>query len=134
MIRCIALLCILCLAPNVASSEDAPSDRGEIFNHPIPNIPSKSILAVIVDCPPGARNPPHPHAGSAFITAYVLQGSVRSQVDDGAAKVYRAGECFTGNPGSHHRSENASLTEPAKRLAIFVLDTHDAPLTTLDKK
>ena len=100
----------------------------------IPNIPGKSILAVVVDYPPGVRNPPHRHAASAFVTAYVLEGAVRSQVDDGPVKVYRAGEYFTENPGAHHRiSENASKTEPAKMLAIFVLDTGDNPLSTPDK-
>jgi len=100
----------------------------------IPNIPGKSILAVVVDYPPGSRNPPHHHAASAFVTAYVLQGAVRSQVDDGPVKVYHAGEYFTENPGAHHRiSENASKTEPAKMLAIFVLNTGDNPLSTPDK-
>ena len=100
----------------------------------IPNIPGKSILAVVVDYPPGSRNPPHHHAASAFVTAYVLQGAVRSQVDDGPVKVYHAGEYFTENPGAHHRiSENASKTEPARMLAIFVLNTGDNPLSTPDK-
>jgi quercetin dioxygenase-like cupin family protein len=59
---------------------------------------------------------------------------VRSQVDDGPVRVYHAGEYFTEKPGAHHRvSENASKTEPARLLAIFVLDTGEAPLTTLDK-
>jgi quercetin dioxygenase-like cupin family protein len=104
------------------------------FDNVIPNIPGKSILAVVVDYPPGVRNPPHHHAASAFVTAYVLQGAVRSQVDDGPVKVYHAGEYFTENPGAHHRiSENASKTEPAKMLAIFVLNTGDNPLSTPDK-
>jgi len=30
-------------------------------------------------------------------------------------------------------SENASATEPAKLLAIFVVDTSDTELTTIDK-
>jgi quercetin dioxygenase-like cupin family protein len=54
-------------------------------------------------------------------------------VDDGPVKVYHAGESFTEKPGAHHRiSENASETEPAKMLAIFVLDTGAAPLSTPD--
>lgn len=104
------------------------------FNNPIPNIPGKSILAVVVDYPPGAHGSPHHHAASAFITAYVLEGTVREQVDDGPVKVYHAGEYFIENPGAHHRiSENASKTEPAKMLAIFVLNTGENPLSTPDK-
>jgi quercetin dioxygenase-like cupin family protein len=132
MTRIFALFCVLCLASGAAQA--APSKPNFAFNNPIPNIPGKSILAVVVDYPPGVSNPPHHHARSAFVTAYVLQGAVRSQVDDGPVKVYHAGEYFTENPGAHHRiSENASKTEPAKMLAIFVLDTGDMPLSMPDK-
>ena len=118
----------------ISGSALAADKSNLAFDNPIPNIPGKSILAVVVAYPPGVRNPPHRHAASAFVTAYVLEGAVRSQVDDGPAKVYRAGEYFTENPGAHHRiSENASKTEPAKMLAIFVLDTGDNPLSTPDK-
>jgi hypothetical protein len=38
---------------------------------------------------------------------------------------------ITRNPGSHHGlSENASKTDPAKLLAILVLDTGNMPITT----
>jgi quercetin dioxygenase-like cupin family protein len=64
----------------------------------------------------------------------VLSGAIRSQVDDGPVTVYKAGEHFTETPGAHHRvSENASDTEPAKLLAIFVVDSADNPLTVPDK-
>jgi quercetin dioxygenase-like cupin family protein len=140
MLKIFAVLFALTLVPGAALAQGAPaptkpsSKSGVAFNSPIPNIPGKSILAEVVDYPPGAGTPPHRHAHSAFITGYVLEGAVRSQVDNGPVKVYRAGEYFTENPGSHHVvSENASKTEPAKLLAIFVLDTGEAPLTTLDK-
>lgn len=133
MTKAFALIGVLCLASGAVLAQNAPP-KPPAFNNPIPNIPGKSILGVVVDYPPGAGNPPHHHAGSAFVTAYVLQGAVRSQVDDGPVKIYHAGEYFTEKPGAHHRvSENASKTEPAKMLAIFVLDTGDAPLSTPDK-
>jgi quercetin dioxygenase-like cupin family protein len=102
----------------------------------IPNIPGKSLIGVVVNYPPGGATPTHHHARSAFITAYVLSGSIRSQVDDGAARVFRAGEGWTEAPGAQHRiSENASATEPASLLAVFVVDTNDsAELTTLDQQ
>lgn len=140
MLKIFAVLFGLILVPGTALAQGAPaptkpsSKSGTAFNNPIPNIPGKSILAEVVDYPPGAGTPPHRHAHSAFITGYVLAGAVRSQVDNGPARIYHAGEYFTENPGSHHVvSENASKTEPAKLLAIFVLDTGEAPLTTLDK-
>ena len=106
-----------------------------IFEHIIPNAQGKSMVAVIVNYPPGGKSPSHHHARSAFIYAYVLSGAIRSQVGDEPAKVYRVGEGFYEMPGSHHRiSENASDKEPASLLAVFVVDTNDNPLTTPDQK
>jgi quercetin dioxygenase-like cupin family protein len=106
-----------------------------VFEHMIPNAQGKSMVAVIVNYPPGGKSPAHHHAQSAFIYAYVLSGAIRSQVGDEPAKVYRVGEGFYEVPGSHHRiSENASDKEPASLLAVFVVDTNDNPLTTPDQK
>ncbi len=104
------------------------------FREVLPNVPGKSLIGVVVTYPPGGTTPAHRHAPSAFITAYVLAGAVRSRVDDGPVQVFRAGESWTENPGAHHRiSENASATEPARLLAIFVVDSADSVLTTLDR-
>jgi quercetin dioxygenase-like cupin family protein len=127
------------LAPvflSTAHAQDAPrSTATPAFKSAIPNIAGKNLIAVVVDYPPGAKSPSHHHAGSAFIYAHVISGSVRSQVDDQPVKVYRAGEGWSENPGAHHRvSENASATDPAKLLAVFVLDATETTLTTPDPK
>jgi quercetin dioxygenase-like cupin family protein len=101
------------------------------FEQAIPNIPGKSLIAVVVDYAPGGASPSHTHAKSAFIFAYVLSGEIESQVNDGPMKVFRAGESFHEAPGDRHSvSRNASTTEPAKLLAVFVVDTGDKQLTT----
>ena len=52
-------------------------------------------------------------------------------VNDGETRIYRAGESWSEPPAAIHSiSRNASKTEPAKLLAVFVLDTNDNPLTT----
>ncbi len=105
-----------------------------LFDHGLPNAEGKKMVAVVVSYPPGAKSLAHRHAASAFIYAYVLSGTIRSQVGDEPAKVYHAGEGFYEMPGSHHViSENASEKEPASLLAIFVVDSTDGPLTTPDK-
>jgi quercetin dioxygenase-like cupin family protein len=102
-------------------------------DEPIPNLPGKRLISVVVDYPPGARSAPHRHARSAFIYAYVLAGKIRSQVDDEPARVYRPGESWSESPGALHRvSANASDTEPARLLAVFIVDAADEQLTTLD--
>ena len=106
-----------------------------VFDHVIPNIEGKSMVAIVVTYPPGGKSPAHRHARSAFIYAHVLSGTIRSQVGDEPAKVYRVGEGFYEAPGSHHRiSENASDKEPASLLAVFIVDSKDKPLTTPDQK
>ena len=106
-----------------------------VFEHVIPNIEGKSIVAVVVTYPPGGKSRPHQHARSAFIYAHVLSGAIRSQVDDQPAKVYQVGEGFYEDPGSHHRiSENASDNDPASLLAVFIVDSKDKSLTTPDPK
>jgi quercetin dioxygenase-like cupin family protein len=100
------------------------------FEAAIPNIPGKSLIALEVDYPPGTASVPHTHAKSAFIYAYVISGAIESKVNDDDARIYRSGESWSEPPGALHSiSRNASKTEPAKLLAIFVLDTHDDPLT-----
>ena len=113
----------------------AAHDPGETvtphFEHAIPNIPGKSLVAVVVDYAPGGASPAHLHSNSAFIFAYVVSGAIESQVNDGPKRVYRAGESWYENPGSRHNvSRNASATESAKLLAVFVADTGDKALTT----
>ncbi|HGL4258111.1 cupin domain-containing protein [Burkholderia dolosa] len=101
------------------------------FRHAIPNLPGKSLTAVVVDYAPGAASPAHTHARSAFIYAYVLSGDIESQVNDGPKRVYHAGESFFEEPGAVHRvSRNASDSQPARLLAVFVADSDDKVLTT----
>ena len=104
------------------------------FDAAIPNIPGKSLIAVEVEYAPGGASLPHTHAKSAFIYAYVVSGSIASKVNDGPERVYKAGQSFSEEPGSRHLvSRNASKTQPAKLLAVFVVDSTDTELTTIDK-
>jgi quercetin dioxygenase-like cupin family protein len=114
-----------------AGSDQNPVVR-PVFNQPT-NVAGKSLEAVTVSYPPGAKSGPHHHAKSAFIMAYVISGAIRSQVEGDPARVYHAGETWSEAPGAHHTiSENASATDPAELLAVFLVDTGDGPLTTDD--
>jgi quercetin dioxygenase-like cupin family protein len=104
-----------------------------IYKYAIPNVPGKTVTAIVVDYKPGGKSHPHRH-GSAFVVAYVLSGSIRSKVNAGEEKVYKVGESWTENPGDHHTvSENASETEPASLLAIFISKTKEKNLVVFDK-
>jgi quercetin dioxygenase-like cupin family protein len=124
------------LSTSVAAEEpDAPLSKvTKIFDRELPNVPGKSLRAVLVEYGPGAASPPHRHPNSAFIYATVLEGEIRSQVNDGPARVYKAGEAWTEQPGDHHKiSANASATKPARLLAIFVVDTAEQEIVIPDK-
>jgi quercetin dioxygenase-like cupin family protein len=127
-------LATLTLAASSATAQDLEQVR-VAFEHAIPNAEGKRMVAVVVTYPPGGKSLAHHHAPSAFIYAYVLSGTIRSQVGDEPAKLYNVGESFSELPGSYHRiSENASDKDPASLLAIFVVDSKDTALTTPDKK
>ena len=111
------------LVVGVARSEVEPG-RSEtvqvVSSQKLPNVPGKSVSAVVVSYAPGGKSGKHHHAGS--VLAYVLTGEIRSENSaTGPAKVYKAGESFFEPAGCEHLvSENASATEPAKFLVVFV--------------
>lgn len=115
-----------------AAGEDTGAQVKPAFAAALPNVPGKKLTAVVVSYAPGAKSPKHHHAGSVF--AYVLSGAIRSQNSaTGPVRVYHVGEAFFEPPGSEHLTcENASSTEPASLLAVFVAPA-GARLTTMDK-
>ncbi|MGN6482115.1 cupin domain-containing protein [Luteibacter sp.] len=131
----LALLALLFPFAGMAAAPAAPSEQVSVnFSHDLPNVPGKKLTAVEVTYPPGAASAPHHHAGSAFIYAYVVSGTIVSEVNGGGERTYKAGESFYETPGSHHQvSRNGSATEPARLLAVFVADSGDSQLTTPDK-
>jgi quercetin dioxygenase-like cupin family protein len=100
-----------------------------VFQREIPTIPGKNLTAVVVSYPPGGKSPPHRHAKSAFIYAFVLDGAIRVGIGSQRPVVYEAGDSFYEEPGAHHTiSENANNSEPASLLAVFIVDSEDHPL------
>jgi quercetin dioxygenase-like cupin family protein len=115
--------------PPASALDQAKSKVTLVFDHPLPNVPGKSMRGVLVEYPPGGGSRAHTHPPSAFIYATVLEGAVRSQVNDGPARVYHAGENFAEMPGDHHPvSANASDSGPSKLLAVFVVNTGETKL------
>ena len=131
------ILCPLIVAslPFGSVLADAPKEKSAkvtlVYQHELPNVPGKSMKGVLVEYGPGGYSPGHTHAKSAFIYATVLEGAIRSQVNDGPVTTYEAGQSFSELPGDRHGvSANASETKPARLLAVFVVDTNETELTT----
>jgi len=120
------------LSITAASAGERPAGKVTVvFDQPLPNVPGKSMKGVLVEYAPGGASPSHTHPKSAFIYATVLEGAIRSSVNGSPERVYQAGENFLEEPGSFHAvSANASDTQPARLLAVFVLDSDEKELVT----
>lgn len=140
-LACLALMTLMPL--NAALAHDPAATIGAttqlspgtrvtlVYEQKIPNLPGKSIKGVLVEYDPGGANPAHIHAKSAIIYATVLEGAVLNRLNDGPVRTFTKGQNFTEMPGDrHYLSANASKTEPARLLAVFVVDTDDTALTT----
>jgi quercetin dioxygenase-like cupin family protein len=134
-ILCSLLVCAVATTLSFGSVVEAEPNSKDatvtlVYQHELPNCPGKSIKGVLVEYGPGGSSPAHMHAKSAFIYATVLEGAIRSQVNDGPVTTYKAGQSFSESPGDRHGvSANASEMQPAKLLAVFVVDTNETELT-----
>ena len=134
---CALIVCALIATLGVGSgiAADKNSKVTLVYEHALPNVPGKSIKGVLVEYGPGGTSSAHTHPKSAFIYATVLEGAIRSSVNNGPVVTYRAGQNFSEMPGDRHTvDENASKTEPAKLLAVFVVDTDEKELLMLLEK
>src|SRR6185437_5320158 len=99
------IVCTLIIGASGVSSAIA-ADEGPkvtvVFDHAIPNVPGKSMKGILVEYGPGVVSPGHIHPKSAFIYATVLEGAIRTSVNDGPAVVYKAGQNFPEMPGDRH--------------------------------
>lgn len=131
------------LAAEAPAAKAPPAKVSPLMAQALANAPGQTLTAVTVNYPPGGKSAAHRHPGSVFV--YVVSGKVRSQVStNGPAKVYGPGETFFEPQGSTHMvSENASDSEPASILAVFVAPTgatlstpatHDMPHDMKDMK
>jgi len=133
--RFIYALIVCALIATLGVSSAIAADKSPkatlVYEHALPNVPGKSIKGVLVEYGPGDVSSAHTHPKSAFIYATVLEGAIRTSVNNGPVVTYRAGQNFSEMPGDRHTvDENASKTEPAKLLAVFVVDTDEKELLT----
>jgi quercetin dioxygenase-like cupin family protein len=111
------------------AASPSPLDTVEpIGSYALPNVPGKRVTIVRVFYGPGGFTRPHRHSGS--VTAYITKGEIRSQLGGGPVETFKVGQSFFEPPGSTHLvSANASNSEPAELIAVFVAD-EGAQLTT----
>jgi quercetin dioxygenase-like cupin family protein len=113
----------------IAAADDSVGVVHLVSQQPLASQPGTDVTVITVDYPPGAATPPHEHPGYTY--AYVLEGSVISQINDAKPQTYSQGQMWTEQPHDRHMvSKNASKTAPA-RLLVFMIAPHGAKLTTM---
>ena len=97
-----------------------------LMSKPLPDNPSKELLMITVEYPPGSSDPVHRHNAQALV--YVLEGSVVMGVNGEKPVTLTPGETFYEGPNDIHTvGRNASKTKPA-RFVVFLLKDKDAPV------
>jgi quercetin dioxygenase-like cupin family protein len=85
----------------------------------LPDISGQEGLIETVVLSPGEVVPSHRHNADVF--AYVLEGSIVTQLEGQKSQTVHSGEVFYESPGDVHiATRNASATQPAKLLVFFV--------------
>jgi quercetin dioxygenase-like cupin family protein len=92
-----------------------------------PDVPGKEGLIETVVLAPGEVVPAHRHNADVF--AYVLEGSIITQLEGGTPQTIHTGEVLYESPTDMHLgSRNCSKTQLATLLVFFVKDI-GAPAT-----
>ncbi|VVN26889.1 hypothetical protein PS858_00993 [Pseudomonas fluorescens] len=127
-----APLAVLALSVSASAFAHDPSEKVTILqDEALKNVPGKKALMIEVDYKPGQSSIAHKHEGTAM--AYVISGTIISQVKGGKAITYKAGEYWYEPAGSEHLvSKNASATQPAKLLVFMVLSPDEKVLIPLE--
>lgn len=129
---CAASLAALAMIVSASAFAHDSSEKVTVLqDQMLKNAPDKKALMIEVDYQPGQSSIAHKHDGMAM--AYVLSGSITSQVKGEKAVTYKAGEYWYEPAGSEHLvSKNASTTEPAKLLVFMVLNPDEKVLIPLE--
>jgi quercetin dioxygenase-like cupin family protein len=122
------------VAGPAASQQAAPATRvSTLLKQAMADVPGREVMVITLDIPPGAGSPPHRHPGH-HVFGYVLEGTYKIKLDQGAESVLTKGQTFYEAPGQLHAvSANASQSEPAKVL-VFIVAESGKPITVPEKQ
>lgn len=132
----LALLALGSAGLGLVSQSRSPTDEAaarpqtsvtRLSCEPLAELPGKVVSTLLVDFPPGAYTPAHRHPGA--LSAFVVRGQVRSQMQGEPAQLYRAGQTWFEPAGALHQfAENPSADQPAQVLATIISDEGCGPL------
>ena len=114
--------------PSASGAAQETPNVTPLLSRDLTDIPGKDGTMLLVEYAPGGADPVHRHSAHAFV--YVLEGSVVMQVEGAEPVTLHPGQTFYEGPNDVHLvGRNASKTEPAKFLVVFVKNK-GAPILT----
>jgi quercetin dioxygenase-like cupin family protein len=116
--------------PTPLSAEVAPPSAAvhELLSRDLNGVAGKELRMLTVEYVPGGASLAHRHNAQVFV--YVLQGSVRMQVQGSPLVTLGPGDTFYEGPDDIHAvSANGSATEPA-RFLVFTVKDKAAPVSS----
>lgn len=113
----------------VRAQERAPFPKVDrVLTQALDDIEHREVRMEVVTFAPGAEAPQHRHPGHVFV--YVLEGEIVSQLEDGPAETYKAGDSFyEPTNGLHAVTKNPSASETAKILVTMIMEEGKPSLT-----
>jgi len=122
----ILILILLCLMTGAVTAQGPKVTP--LMSKDLTDIPGKEVVMITVEYAPGGSDPIHRHDAQAFV--YVLEGSVVMELNGGKQVTLKPGQTFYEGPDDVHTvGRNASSTEPAKFLVLFI-KKKGAPILT----
>ena len=116
-LKCMGLAgVIVMLGHTTVMAEDKVS---MLMKQRLPDMAGKEATVLTVDYAPGAASESHVHPGSVF--AYVLEGTVATQLEGEPPMTYTKGQSWYESPKRPHViSRNGSETESARLLDLLL--------------
>ena len=114
-------------AQGAAAHEIVPEVK-KLLNTPLSGIAGKEANVVLFAVAPGWKIDNHSHPGHVFV--YMLQGSIKIELEGKPAKVIRPGDVLHEIPDRNMVANNISSTEGA-RFLVFQVGDIGKPLTVM---
>jgi quercetin dioxygenase-like cupin family protein len=118
---------------SAAKKHENEPKKTQILSEYLPKGDYDKVSAVTVEFPPGAEA--HKHRHDVAVVGYVLEGSIESQFEGDALKTLKKGDSWYERPGTVHVvARNASKSEPAKVLVVYVAEPGAVPTTVIKEE
>ncbi len=114
-------------AQGAAAHEIKPAVKS-LLKTPLAGVAGKEANVVLFAVAPGWKIDNHSHPGHVFV--YMLQGSIKIEVEGKPAKVIRPGDVLHEIPDRNMVANNISSTEGA-RFLVFQVGDIGKPLTVM---